>query len=167
VTDTRLVFRSPSHTSVGAAGLVVRADRLLMVRQHRATGIRWEVPGGGQEPGESLEQTVVREVAEEAGISVTPSRLISTYASFRTHKGTAVIGAFYLAEAADDDATVPVPQHDDGIVAAEFVDPTTLPPAEVGPLSGAVLARWWPLRAEELAPFHVELWRDASGYTLR
>jgi len=166
VSDAPLVFQPPSRTTVGAAGLVVRADRLLMVRQVRATGVRWEVPGGGQEPAESLEETVAREVAEEAGITVTPGRMISTYASFRTHRGTAVMGAFYLAEPTDG-AEVPVPQQDDGIVEAAFVDPTTLPPDEVGPLSGAVLERWWPHRDQVQAPFHVELWRDETGYLLR
>ncbi len=77
-----------------------------------------------------------------------------------------MLGAFYLAEPADD-ATVPVPQEDDGIVEAAFVDPAALPPEELGPLSGAVLARWWPYRTELRAPFHVELWRSESGYTVR
>ncbi len=162
-----LRFDAPSTTTVGAAGLVVRGDRLLMVRQGRATGVRWEVPAGGQEPGESLEETVVREVAEEAGLDVVPGPLVCTYASFRTHKGTAVIGAFYLATATDDGAE-PVPQHDDGIIAAAFVDPSSFNPDELGPLSGAVLANWWPRRTEaQGTPFHVELWRSESGYSVR
>jgi len=165
VPDTEQHFPAPSTTTVGAAGLVIRDDRLLMVRQERATGVRWEVPGGGQEPGESLEETVVRELAEEAGIEVTPGPLVCTYASFRIHKATAVIGAFYLASA--DGAATPVPQHDDGIVEAAFVDPTSIPPDELGPLTGAVLARWWPNRSTSAAPFHVELWRSESGYSLR
>lgn len=158
-------FPAPSTTTVGAAGLVIRDDRLLMVRQARATGVRWEVPGGGQEPGESLEETVVRELAEEAGIAVTLGPLVCTYVSFRTHKATAVIGAFYLASA--DGTATPVPQHDDGIVEAAFLDPTSIPTDDLGPLSGAVLARWWPNRSVPAAPFHVELWRSASGYSLR
>jgi len=166
VPDTEPYFEPPTTTTVGAAGLVIRDDRLLMVRQKRATGVRWEVPGGGQDPGESLEQAVAREVAEEAGITVTVGALVCTYASFRAHRHTAVIGAFYLATA-DDEAITPVPQHDDGIIEAAFVDPTALPSHEVGPLSGAVLARWWPHREVRAAPFHVELWRSEAGYTLR
>ena len=164
--DTPLLFPPPTRTTVGASGLVLRHDRLLMVRQKRATGVRWEVPGGGQDADESLEETVVREIAEETAIEVLAAGMVCTYASFRIHRGTAVIGAFYLAVTADDDAE-PVPQHDEGIVEATFVDPTTLPPEEVGPLSAAVLARWWPHRNEPATPFHVELWRDEQAYLAR
>ena len=153
-------------TSVGASGLVVRGEQLLMVRQVRATGVRWEVPGGGQEAGESLEQTVVRELAEEAAIAVTAGPLVCTYTSFRLFKGSIVIGGFYLATEADDTA-LPVPQRSDGIVEAAFVDPEKLPEDEVGPLSFAVIQRWWPVRNAAGPVFHVELWRSATGYTLR
>jgi ADP-ribose pyrophosphatase YjhB (NUDIX family) len=154
-----------TRTTIAAAGLVVRGDALLMVRQLRATGTRWEVPGGGQEPGESLEQTAAREVAEEAAIIVTAGRLVCTYASFREHQGTAVLGAFFLAAEADDSA-VPEPQADDGILEAAFLDPTKLEEDEVGALSGAVIARWWPARSLESPPFHVNVWRSPQGYRL-
>jgi 8-oxo-dGTP pyrophosphatase MutT (NUDIX family) len=137
-----------------------------MVRQVRATGVRWEVPGGGQEPGESLEETVERELAEEAGIQVVTGSIVCTYVSFRLFKHSIVLGAFYLA-AESDESTLPVPQQDDGIVEAAFVDPWKLPEDEVGPLSWSVIQRWWPRRESLDSVFHVELWRTPEGYTLR
>lgn len=151
------------RTTVGAAALVLGGDQLLMVRQERRSGVRWEVPGGGQEPGESLEETAIREVAEEAGVPVQVERLICTYVSYRAHTGRVVLGGFYLATLLVEEA-IPLPQVEDGIVEAAYVDPHQLGDAEFGPLTQRVLERWWDHRHETLPPFHVELWRDQTGY---
>ncbi len=55
---------------MGAA--VVREGRLLAARRtwpEEAAG-RWELPGGKVEPGETPDEALVREVAEEMGCSV-------------------------------------------------------------------------------------------------
>ena len=49
---------------------------ILLLR--RADGL-WSVPGGGLEPGERLDQAVVREVREETGLEVEPVALIGVY----------------------------------------------------------------------------------------
>src|SRR5207244_7783084 len=59
-----------------AAG-VVDAGRLLPV--HRADNDLWALPGGGHEVGESIEDTVVREVREETGIDVEVTGLVGLY----------------------------------------------------------------------------------------
>jgi 8-oxo-dGTP pyrophosphatase MutT (NUDIX family) len=38
-----------------------------------ARGTWWELPGGGMDPGETHAETAVRELAEEAGLRVTPT----------------------------------------------------------------------------------------------
>ena len=55
--------------NVGVGGAVVRDGRLLLVRRcsRRGRG-NWQVPGGFVEQDETIEQAVVREVAEEAGV---------------------------------------------------------------------------------------------------
>ena len=50
--------------------------RILLLR--RSDGM-WSMPGGMLEPGESLEQAVVREVREETGLEVEPTALIGVY----------------------------------------------------------------------------------------
>jgi 8-oxo-dGTP diphosphatase len=54
-------------------------SRLLLVRHHHPDrgGAFWCLPGGGVEPGESLAQAVVREVAEETGLRVTTGGLLA------------------------------------------------------------------------------------------
>lgn len=54
---------------VGATALILdENERLLMLR--RTDNACWGVPGGGMEPGESLEDTVRRETREETGLEI-------------------------------------------------------------------------------------------------
>lgn len=50
--------------------LVEKADRILLARGHRFPPGRFGIVAGFVEPGETLEEAVVREVAEEVGIAV-------------------------------------------------------------------------------------------------
>jgi ADP-ribose pyrophosphatase YjhB (NUDIX family) len=57
---------------VAASGIVVCDGELLVVRRGSAPGAgTWSVPGGRVEFGETLRETVAREVLEETGIAVT------------------------------------------------------------------------------------------------
>ena len=56
--------------NLGVGGAVVRDNRLLLVRRASRRGRgNWQVPGGFVEPNETIEQAVVREVREEAGVT--------------------------------------------------------------------------------------------------
>ena len=76
-------FQDPSapraHDVLPAAFAAVRnsAGELLLVR--RIDDGNWELPGGRIEVGESAGDTVVREVAEESGISIGLTGLAGVY----------------------------------------------------------------------------------------
>ncbi len=56
--------------NVGVGGAVVHENRLLLVRRSSRRGRgNWQVPGGFIEPNETIEQAVIREVMEEAGVN--------------------------------------------------------------------------------------------------
>ena len=56
------------------AALIWEGDRFLACQRpaHKARGLLWEFVGGKVEPGESLEDALIRECREELDITVTP-----------------------------------------------------------------------------------------------
>ena len=56
------------------AALIWRGDRFLACQRpaHKARGLLWEFVGGKVEPGETLEDALVRECREELAVTVVP-----------------------------------------------------------------------------------------------
>ncbi len=67
-----------AQLAVGA--VVLRGDgAVLLVRRATPPAMgTWTLPGGKVEAGETLEEAVVREVAEETGLDVTPHAIVET-----------------------------------------------------------------------------------------
>ena len=51
--------------TLGTRVMVIDGDSVLLIRHTYVPG--WSFPGGGVEPGESAEESAVREVREETG----------------------------------------------------------------------------------------------------
>ena len=66
------------RTDQAVIAAVSDGKRLLLGRQRGWPARRWSVLAGFVEPGESLEQTVAREVMEEAGVRVRASRYLAS-----------------------------------------------------------------------------------------
>ena len=67
------------RSHLGVAAVIFDAEgRVLLV--HHSYGKRgWDVPGGGREPHESLEQALRRELREEIGVQVASAELRGVY----------------------------------------------------------------------------------------
>jgi 8-oxo-dGTP diphosphatase len=65
---------------VGVGGVVVDDGRALLIRRGSAPlEGQWSIPGGMLEVGETLEQGVARELAEETGLDVRVIELIEVF----------------------------------------------------------------------------------------
>lgn len=70
----------PAVNSVvpSVVAIVQRGDGLILLI-HKVDNGLWALPGGGHDPGESIGQTVVREVKEETGYDVEVVALTGIY----------------------------------------------------------------------------------------
>ena len=71
---------SPRHPQVGVGGVVIGKGRVLLIRRAKPPlQGRWTIPGGTVELGETLQQALVREMAEETGLEVEPVEVLTVF----------------------------------------------------------------------------------------
>jgi mutator protein MutT len=77
VTDTR---KYPDRPYVGVGAVIVQGGQVLIVkRKYDPLAGRWSLPGGGVELGETLEDSVVREMREETGLDIEVGPVIEVF----------------------------------------------------------------------------------------
>lgn len=64
------------QVGVGVVVINTKSEVLLIRRGEEPNKGMWSIPGGKQEPGETLAQTAHREVLEEANVTITDLTLI-------------------------------------------------------------------------------------------
>jgi ADP-ribose pyrophosphatase YjhB (NUDIX family) len=83
--------RYNSGYNIGVGGAVVRDGRLLLVRRASRHGRgNWQLPGGFIEPDETIEQAVVREVFEEAGVTAEVQAVLGLRSRYDPESGNGI-----------------------------------------------------------------------------
>jgi mutator protein MutT len=116
--DASCPSRSPSFP-VSVKGVVVRAGRVLLLRNERD---EWELPGGRLESGETPEQCVVREIAEETGWRVTAGPLLDAWVYDIAAVGRQVFIVTYGCRLAEGDAVAEPVVSDEHREVGEFTE---------------------------------------------
>src|SRR5438034_900415 len=66
-----------AHFRIGVYALIFEEERVLLA--HRRDIDWWNLPGGGMELGETVEEAICREVREETGLEVVVEYLVGVY----------------------------------------------------------------------------------------
>jgi 8-oxo-dGTP pyrophosphatase MutT (NUDIX family) len=125
--------------AVAAAAIFDDSGRVLLTR--RADNGLWCLPSGHMEPGESLQETVVRETREETGLDVVAERAVGVYSRpypYYAKQGRHVVAFVFLCRIVGGRLGL-----SDETTEAGYFDPAQLP--------------------DDLVPTHVERIRDAMA----
>jgi ADP-ribose pyrophosphatase YjhB (NUDIX family) len=89
----------PDSPVAGVAAVVFSGESVLLVRRgNEPSRGRWGLPGGVVELGEGVEEAVVREVGEETGVTVRPTRLLTVFDSIVRDEGDEIRFHYVLCE---------------------------------------------------------------------
>ncbi len=86
---SRLILQIIKPMTIGVRVLLIREGCVLLVKHVYER--KWYLPGGLVEKGETLEQAVRREAAEEVGAYLNEVRLFGVYSNFREGRPDHVI----------------------------------------------------------------------------
>ena len=93
-----MTAKAPKLLLVAACALVDADRRVLLSQRPQGKSLAglWEFPGGKVEPGENPEDALVRELAEELGISVKPACLAPLTFASHAYEGFHLLMPLYV-----------------------------------------------------------------------
>jgi ADP-ribose pyrophosphatase YjhB (NUDIX family) len=79
----------PSRPFVGVGVVIWKGDKVLLIQRGKPPRMgQWSIPGGGQELGETVRETAIREAKEETGLDIEVRGLIDVVDAIRAdHEG--------------------------------------------------------------------------------
>jgi mutator protein MutT len=87
-------------------GAIIRDLQGRILMQRRSDYGNWGLPGGGMNPGESIEETMKREVLEETGLEVKQHELYGVYSGprmqYRYPDGNEVVFVMFIFDVQAD-----------------------------------------------------------------
>jgi len=120
-----------------ASALVIREGRVLLGRRGIEPGVgEWDIPGGFLEPWERPEEGAVRELAEETGLVVRTTELLTVLVD--TYQGEVyTLNLYFLAELVSGE-----PRAADDLIELRWFGPEELPASMAFANCLEALAAW-------------------------
>jgi len=147
----------------GAGVLVVRDERMLMVRHERSGRYRWELPSGLVDVGETFEQAAERETLEETGVAVSITTLLCVAVMEVASAEYRGVNLYYRAEALSD-VTPHLSAKKERISAATYQDLAALRPSQIHPVDRRILSMW--RRQPDRQPFYAHMTNSGGSPSL-
>ena len=104
-------MKQSSVYKVRATGVLIENNSLLLVKQKLSNNRNWSLPGGRVEPGETLEQALIREMKEETGLDVEPIRML--YVCDVAASGNTVLHITFLTKRIGGEIMLPTNEFDE------------------------------------------------------
>ena len=131
----------PDRPYVGVGAVIIADGKVLIVkRKFEPLAGQWSIPGGAVELGETLEDSVAREMLEETGLEIAVGPVIEVFDRIMRDQQGNVRYHFVLV----DYLCWPVGgelQAGSDVADARFVDPSELEPYELTPKATEVINR--------------------------
>ncbi len=100
---------------VAAHALIEKDGCFLVTRRSELTDympLKWDVPGGTVDPGETLEQTVIREIFEETQIEISIGKLLHVYTNLSQLPQRQTCQAIFLCKYISGEIILNPEEHD-------------------------------------------------------
>ena len=102
---------------IAAHALVVNKDGYILITKRSSKNdympLKWDIPGGTVEVGETVEETLVRELLEETHLDVVPIRPIYAYTNLSQIPNRQTVQIIFLCKYLGGDIVLNPEEHDE------------------------------------------------------